>query len=136
MAEFIEKYKAFKIYDEKGRVYPLNIQRAMFMDTAEPAEETKNSEDAKTNLLLQETPEFKKFLTMINCDSDKVLQSLEKQGKSTGKEEQKPVAPLVQSIMKDREQKEQYRKADQNEDKKKNKKKQRHSKNQNDNQKF
>jgi hypothetical protein len=30
--EFVTKYKDFKIYDEKGRVYPLHIDRALYMD--------------------------------------------------------------------------------------------------------
>ena len=29
MHELIEKYKNFKIYDEKGRVYPLHITKAI-----------------------------------------------------------------------------------------------------------
>lgn len=32
MAEFIQKYRNFKIYDEKGRVYPVHIDKAMFYD--------------------------------------------------------------------------------------------------------
>ena len=30
--EFIDKYQDFKIYDDKGRVYPLHIDRAMYFD--------------------------------------------------------------------------------------------------------
>jgi len=40
MLEFIEKYRDFKIFDEKSRVYPLHIDRAMYFDVAhqKPAE--------------------------------------------------------------------------------------------------
>lgn len=31
--EFISKYKDFKIYDDKGRIYPLHIDRALFLDS-------------------------------------------------------------------------------------------------------
>lgn len=31
--EFVRKYNDFKIYDDKGRVYPLHIDRALYLDS-------------------------------------------------------------------------------------------------------
>ena len=108
MLEFINKYKDFKIFDEKGRVYPLHIDRALYMDCREQSEqindEVKNIQNAK---LLEQQDEFKAFFNMINSESDLVLPSLEtqkmnkKQGDenggnlvSSGKGD-KQMAPLV-----------------------------------------
>lgn len=45
MCALISKYKEFKIYDEKGRVYPLNISRAINSDTIKYEESQKEDED-------------------------------------------------------------------------------------------
>jgi hypothetical protein len=83
MISFVEKYKEFKIYDDKGRVYPLHIDRSLYMD----CENSIQDQDRKTlelsNIkLIEESPEFLDFFSMMNSESDKVLPSLETQVKA------------------------------------------------------
>jgi hypothetical protein len=47
MIEFVEKYKDFKIFDEKGRVYPLHIDRALYFDVAREQPEASEEESKK-----------------------------------------------------------------------------------------
>ena len=45
MAEFIQKYKNFKIYDENGKVYPLHITRSLNQDLGTENEQLPEADD-------------------------------------------------------------------------------------------
>ena len=47
MKEFISKYKNFKIYDDKGRVYPLHIDKALYLDCKVVNNDGKKSGEAE-----------------------------------------------------------------------------------------
>ena len=72
LLDFIAKYAGFKIYDEKARVYPLHIDRAMYLDCQSnqtALKETKEDLKAKAKLL-EEQPEFANFFALLNSDED------------------------------------------------------------------
>ena len=89
MAEFLEKYSSFKIYDEKGKVYPLHIGRSINQEYHEP--ETFEDEPLEK---LEATEDFKQFFELINKSSDVVLPSIEHQELNQEVREQE-IAPLV-----------------------------------------
>ena len=61
MNEFVSKYKDFKIYNEKNRMYPLHIEKAMYFDCEPIAEEGKKSKTG-SNDDWQQLPEYLEFM--------------------------------------------------------------------------
>lgn len=119
MNEFILKYNKFKIYDDKGRVYPLHIDKALFYDVKthqiEAGEKSKeeqqivSTEDKKPKeakfdqSVIESQPEFQELIMLLAHNEDFSLAPFINQIKAEDKTQ--PGEVKVQAPVETKEQK-------------------------------